>query len=458
MTPISLQDIAAVTHGELHLANQDANSQIYSVSTDSRKIGENGLFIALKGERFDAHDFVATAIESGAKALIVTRKLAVDCPQVIVADTRIALGELAAWNRQQSKAKIVALTGSSGKTSVKEMTATILAACGSTLYTAGNLNNDIGVPLTLLRLTEQHQFAVVELGANHKGEIAYTTAMTQPQTALVNNLYSAHLEGFGSLQGVADAKGEIFQGLANEGTAIINLDSNDWQNWQHLLNPRQTIWRFAISNQPEADFYPTAIQTHPLTTDFLMHTPAGDIEITLPLPGKHNISNALASAALALSVGATLEDIKRGLSLLHAVPGRLYPIKLAEGKHLFDDTYNANTGSMIAAINVLSQMPGYRVLVVGDMGELGKDAEQCHRQVGQAAQQNGIDAVFSVGNLSQFISEESSCGQHFAFKADLVTALVPLLKQHSIISVLIKGSRSSAMEDIVNALKEKVEC
>ncbi|WP_275074746.1 UDP-N-acetylmuramoyl-tripeptide--D-alanyl-D-alanine ligase [Providencia rettgeri] len=454
MISLTLAQLAKITSGQIESA---PNSELVleNVSTDSRKISEKCLFIALKGERFDAHDFAEQVVADGAKALLVDRKLTVNYPQVVVDDTRIAMGQLAAWVRQQVSARIVGLTGSSGKTSVKEMTASILAKRGKTLYTAGNLNNDIGVPLTLFRLTPEHDFAVIEMGANHPNEIAYTTNIVKPETALVNNLFGAHLAGFGSPEGVAKAKGEIYQGIPEEGTAIVNLDSYS-EKWQ--FQPRQTVWYYSLTQQPKADFYPTDIQINQLTTDFVLHTPVGRVDITLPLPGVHNIANVLAASALAISVGASLEDIKNGLANTKAVPGRLFPVRLAEHKVVLDDTYNANDGSMIAAIHVLEKMPGYRVLVVGDMGELGDYAKECHQRVGLAAKQAGLDKVFSVGQLSELISEFSECGEHFTVKSDLLTRLIPLAQQNDVVSILVKGSRSSEMEDVVNALKECFEC
>ncbi len=457
MIPFSLADIAQLTAGELILSGHAASERIESVTTDSRTIGERALFIALAGERFDAHDFIADVAAKGVAAVMVNRRMDVNCPQIIVNDTRLALGAVAKGNRDRSQAKVVALTGSSGKTSVKEMTAAILQQAGETLFTAGNFNNDIGVPLTLLRLTEKHQFAVIELGANHTGEIAYTAAMTHPQTALVNNLFAAHIGEFGSAEAIAQAKGEIFTGLTDEGTAIINLESNDVTHWQAHLTPRQTRWSFSVDPHPQADFYAADVVMNPLTTDFILHTPAGSTAVTLPLPGRHNIANALAAAALALSAGATLADIRSGLAQTSAVPGRLYPVELAPGKLVIDDTYNANDGSMIAAIRVLAQLPGYRVLVAGDIGEQGGYAEESHRRVGQAARDAGLDAVFTAGQFSHFISDECQ-GHHFADKTTLIAALAPLVAQHSSISILVKGSRSSAMEEVVHALQENVPC
>ncbi|CCG88296.1 UDP-N-acetylmuramoyl-tripeptide--D-alanyl-D-alanine ligase [Erwinia piriflorinigrans] len=452
MISVTLQHIAQLTGGTLH----GSDGAIGEVTTDTRKATAGSLFIALKGERFDAHDFVVDAITAGCSGLLVSKRLPVDVSQVVVADTRIALGQLAAWVRQQSDARIVALTGSSGKTSVKEMTAAILRECGETLYTAGNLNNDIGVPLTLLRLNPQHQYAVIELGANHQGEIAYTTDLVRPETALVNNLAAAHLEGFGSLAGVAKAKGEIFSGLPLNGTAIINGESNDWPHWQQALHGK-TVWRFS-PEQSDSDFYASDVTISAQGTQFTLHSPQGDVDVTLPLPGRHNIANALAASALALSVGAPLSAVRKGLSTLKAVPGRLFPLALSADKLLLDDSYNANVGSMTAAAQVLAEMPGYRVMIVGDMAEMGAEAVECHRQVGKAIRHAAIDKVLSTGSLSHEISDASGVGEHFADKAALGARALALLAQHQHITLLVKGSRSASMEQVVQILQEKGAC
>lgn len=460
MIPISLKHLATVTQGALQQINdrQAASLWLNAVTTNSRQRPIDGLFIALKGEHFDGHHFAKEATEAGASALLVERPLHIHCPQVVVEDTRLAMGKLAAWVRSHSKAKVIGLTGSSGKTSVKEMVAAILSQCGETLFTEGNLNNDIGVPLTLFRLTAEHQYAVIEMGANHIGEIAYTTNMVRPDSVLVNNLFAAHLEGFGSLAGVAIAKGEIFQGLAEQGTAVINLASHDWKNWQSYFKQQQTIWRFSLTKQQQADFYAENITTKSTGSEFELHTPTGVISIFLPLPGTHNIANALAASALAMSVGATLKQVSLGLAHVRPVTGRLYPIHLAPGKLILDDTYNANTGSMIAAADFLSQMPGYRILVVGDMGELGDKTEKCHQEVGEATRQMKLDRVLSVGQQSVIISQHSGCGEHFATKKELIAKLIPLIKEHETVSVLVKGSRSTAMEEVVHALQECFLC
>jgi len=452
MIPVSLKTLAEITGGTLHGSDLTLND----VTTDTRKVTAGSLFVALVGERFDAHDFAGEAIANGAQALLVSKHLPVAVPQVVVEDTRIAFGRLGAWVRQQSTARVVALTGSSGKTSVKEMTAAILRQCGETLYTAGNLNNDYGVPMTLLRLTAEHQYAVIELGANHQGEIAYTTDLVKPESALVNNLAAAHLEGFGSLAGVAKAKGEIFQGLPAHGIAILNEESNDWPNWQTTLQDK-TVWRFS-PQAAEYDFSARDIRIAQDGTHFVMNTPRGTAEIVLPLPGRHNIANALAAAALALSVDAPLSAVQQGLKNLQSVPGRLFPVRLSAHQLLLDDSYNANVGSMTAAVQVLSEMPGYRVLVAGDMAELGEETEKCHREIGEAAREAGIDRVLTCGKFSHFISENSGAGEHFSDKTALTERLRELLSEHSEITVLIKGSRSAAMEQVVQSLKEKGTC
>lgn len=452
MISVTLSQLSGILHGELH----GADATIEAVTTDTRKLTSGCLFVALKGERFDAHDFADKAKEGGAGALLVSRKLDIDLPQLVVKDTRLAFGELAAWVRQQVPVRVVALTGSSGKTSVKEMTAAILSECGNTLYTAGNLNNDIGVPMTLLRLTNEHQYAVIELGANHQGEIAWTVSLTRPEAALVNNLAAAHLEGFGSLAGVAKAKGEIYTGLPANGIAIMNGDNNDWLNWQNIIGDRK-VWRFS-PNAANSDFTATNIHVTSHGTEFTLQTPTGGIDVTLPLPGRHNIANALAATALAMAVGAPHDAVKKGLANLKAVPGRLFPVQLGDNQLLLDDSYNANVGSMTAAAHVLAEMPGYRVMVVGDMAELGDESEACHIQVGETAKAVGIDRVLSVGKLSKAISDASGVGEHFDDKAAMIARLEALIAEKQIITILVKGSRSAAMEEVARALQEKRAC
>lgn len=457
MIPFNLNAIAPVLS-----AKQVGDDRIIlSIITDSRALSadKNSLFVALKGEQFDAHDFAEQAVLAGAVALLVNRRLQLDVPQLIVADTHRALGQLSAWTRQQVSARVVALTGSSGKTSVKEMTAAILRQCGSVLATDRNFNNNIGVPLTLLHLTPEHDFAVIELGANHFGEIAWTTDLVRPESALVNNLSASHLDGFGSLSGVAQAKGEIFAGLPANGRGIINADSHDWPHWQQVLG-QKAIWRFAIHHVDGVDFFASDIVSNQQGISFTLHSPQGECSVRLPLLGQHNIANALAASALSLSVGADLPAISAGLEELKTMPGpgRLSSITLGYGKLLLDDSYNANVGSMIAAVQVLASIPGYRVMVVGDMSDLGDEAVECHQKVGEAIALAGIDKVLSVGNLSHLIGKASGRGEHFQDKAALTTRLSQLLSEQTVMTILVKGSRSAAMEQVVHELKEKAPC
>ena len=397
MISVTLSQLTDILNGEL----QGADITLDAVTTDTRKLTPGCLFVALKGERFDAHDFADQAKAGGAGALLVSRPLDIDLPQLIVKDTRLAFGELAAWVRQQVPARVVALTGSSGKTSVKEMTAAILSQCGNTLYTAGNLNNDIGVPMTLLRLTPEYDYAVIELGANHQGEIAWTVSLTRPEAALVNNLAAAHLEGFGSLAGVAKAKGEIFSGLPENGIAIMNADNNDWLNWQSVIGSRK-VWCFS-PNAANSDFTATNIHVTSHGTEFTLQTPTGSVDVLLPLPGRHNIANALAAAALSMSVGATLDAIKAGLANLKAVPGRLFPIQLAENQLLLDDSYNANIDSMTAALAVLPALAGdrRRVVVISEMLELGESSAADHARTGELAARAGAAMLIGIGSTQE---------------------------------------------------------
>ena len=451
MIPLVIKQIATIVNGTSYYI-PDEELTIREICTDSRKITDQSLFIALVGEKFDGHLFAKQAIDDGAIAVIVNRKIDNDIPQIVVNDTYIALGQLAEFVRDQSSAKFVALTGSSGKTSVKEMTANILQQCGETLYTQGNFNNDIGVPLTLLRLKKQDQFAVVELGANHIGEIAYTTCLVKPNSALINNIALAHIEGFGSLDGVATAKGEIFEGLADNGIAIINLESCSDKWLKNLKN--KTVWTFSTADS-SADFYASNIKMMDQTV-FTLHTPIGESEISLPLVGEHNISNAIAASALAISVGASLTQVKNGLAASKPVKGRLYPVRLNQTQLIWDDCYNANVGSMSAAIHVLATQPGYKVLVVGDMAELGNDANIYHQQIGELAKQQNIDCVVSVGQLSELISQFSGVGHHFIDKQSAVDYLLNLLRLHPTLTMLVKGSRSAKMEDLIVEIQTKI--
>ncbi|HHF3794969.1 TPA: UDP-N-acetylmuramoyl-tripeptide--D-alanyl-D-alanine ligase [Haemophilus influenzae] len=438
----------------------DENVQVEEINTDTRKSVSNSLFFALKGEKFDAHQYLDQAVSQGALALVVQQEnSSISVPQLVVKDTRIALGELAKWLREKINPRTVAMTGSSGKTTVKEMTASILqhtaADSEAVLFTNGNFNNDIGVPLTLLRLTEKHRFAVIELGANHQNEINYTTKLVQPNAALINNIAPAHLEGFGSLAGVVQAKGEIYRGLTKNGVAIINAEHNHLDIWQ------KEISNHAIQYFNGKDYSVKNVQGNEQGSTFTLVSPQGEIDISLPYLGEHNIKNALAATALAMNVGAKLADVKAGLEQRSQVKGRLFPIQVTPNLLLLDDTYNANKDSLCAAIDVLKSYDAFLILCVADMKELGENSLAIHREVGQYINLVNLDLVCSYGNESAVISE-AVLGKHFTDKTEMVDFLVPLienqLQQNKKVVVLGKGSRSMKMEDVIYSLKDKIKC
>lgn len=440
-----LSEIKRPLDGEL----QNGDAEFYQVSIDSRTIKPGELFFALTGPNFDGHDFITMAQEKGAAAAVVSRSIKAGIPVLQVADTRIALGKLAALHRQKFPIPLIALTGSCGKTTVKEMLRSILQEKGEVLASQGTLNNDYGVPLTLLKLTAAHQFAVIEMGANHAGEIAYLTALAKPRVALINNVAPAHLAGFGDIAGVARAKGEIFQGLSAEGIAIINADDAFADYWSNQLGDKK-ILRFGKSHN--ADF--TARDWHADANycfSFTLCSPSGEIAITLPLPGEHQINNALAAAAATTAIGVSLATIKAGLEKTHPVTGRLLLRQGINNTHIFDDSYNANPGSVAAALQVLAQRPGQRVFVMGEMRELGEHEAEYHADIGQLAKKLGIHYLYAYGDLTRFAAAAFGTGSyHFASQADLIKALQQILQPE--MTVLVKGSLSTQMKNVVVAL------
>ncbi|WP_438862303.1 UDP-N-acetylmuramoyl-tripeptide--D-alanyl-D-alanine ligase [Neptunicella sp.] len=450
MISVSLKWVADQLQGEL--CGEDKT--IKGVSTDTRTIEPNDLFIALTGPNFNGHKFIQVAEQQGAAALVVSEPVESILPQIKVSDTRIALGRLGAAVKAKVAPKTIAITGSSGKTTVKEMVASILERKGNVLATKGNFNNDIGVPLTLLRLKKKHQYAVIELGANHLGEIAYTTELVKPDVATVLNAAAAHLQGFGSLLGVARAKSEIFNGLGSNGIAVVNADSQFHDFWVGKLNHLKHIQRFSL--RPGFDFSARNAQ---LQVDgcasFEMQTPQGTAFINLVTPGMHNVANALTAAALTMAVGATLEEVQLGLENMQQVKGRLNIKSLTNQVRLIDDTYNANVSSVKAAIDLLANYDGRRILILGDMGELGERARFYHEQVGEYAKQHGLDNLYTIGVLSQHASTVfNGNGCHFSNIESLVAHLEQqVIGEHQNITILVKGSRSAKMECVVEAIE-----
>lgn len=414
-----------------------------AVSTDSRHIKPGELFVALKGEQFDGHDFIEQAKFNGAVA-VLSEKPTAALPYLQVSDTQLALGKVAAAWLRELNLPVAAVTGSNGKTTVKEMIACILREKFNVHWSQGNLNNQYGLPLTLLKLKPEHECVVLEMGANHPGEIAYLTKLAPPKVALINNVFPAHTEGFGSIDGVARSKAEIYQGLREDGIALVNVDDKYADYWHQLIGNKSII-TFGLSEQ--ADVRGKLLSP----SEFELITPKGSIMIKLQLLGEHNIRNAVAASAVAYAWQLPLTSIKAGLEKMQPVKGRLVSCEGRHGNLVIDDTYNANPGSVAAAIKVLASYPGTRILVLGDMRELGDEAANYHREVGQIAAQNGIDYLFACGDLSQYaVAEMPNTGYHFASQEALVVELNKKLTPQTV--VLVKGSRGMKMENVVKEL------
>ncbi len=442
-----LSEIAQVVSGELIGLDADVGS----FSTDTRTLAAGDVFIALSGPNFDANALLLQAADRGAIAAIVSRMdPAAGIPQIIVSDCHQALGQVAAaWRARFPELVRVAMTGSAGKTSTKEMTARIFEQQGETLATVGNLNNDIGVPLTLLRLRDKHQFGVFELGANHAGEIAYTSGLVRPQAAVIVNVGTAHLEGFGSREGIARAKGEIYDGLADDGVAVVNLDDDFADLWLQQLQGRRVL---TFSERGDADVRASDIACGDMPQyGFTLHIGTQSLPVRLQLLGRHQIMNALAAASLAHACGVSLARIREGLEKTRPFAGRTVLHALGAGRHLIDDTYNANPSSMKAAIDLLAALPGRKVLVLGDMGELGDATASGHLEVGEYANMKHIDAVYATGQHgAEYAAGFGPQTQLFPDHQALLRALEAELQ--GVVTILVKGSRSARMERVVQGL------
>ena len=443
-----------------HGAHFTALARFERVGTDSRALAPGQLFVALRGERFDGHDFVAAAAQAGAAAAMVDSAWAAAhadaaLPLLVVDDTRLALGTLAAAWRARFAVPLIGVTGSNGKTTVKEMCAAILRAQArrdgfgeeSVLATRGNLNNDIGLPLTLLELRDFHRAAVIEMGMNHPGEIAYLARIARPTVALVTNAQRAHLEGMGSIDMIAREKGSVFEELVSPGVAVFRSD-DEWSDlWREQSTGHATM-TFALDHPADVTGH---YQAHGLDNHLTITVHGETIEVALALPGVHNARNALGAAAAALAAGVSLEAVGRGLNAFRGVKGRLQRRAGAGGAMLLDDTYNANPDSVRAGIDVLASTVGKKILVLGDMGEIGDMAGQFHDEVGGYAKSQGIDLLFALGESSALAAYNFGIGgRHFKKIEDLVPALLPEMTADAI--VLIKGSRFMRMERVVEAV------
>ena len=446
----------------LHARLVGVDAEFNSLSTDSRQLRSGELFVALRGDHFDGHDFARAAVDRGACAMVVEREIeTANVPQLIVADSTKALGIIGALKRRQFHGTLVTVTGSSGKTSVKGLLREIFAVAGTVVATPGNFNNHIGVPISLMNLVDQ-QYAVIEIGTNHPGEIASLIKLAQPNIALVNNVSAAHIAGFGSLAAIAREKGDIYSTLTERDTAVINLDDQFAPQFIESTNHCRQI---GFSLKGQGGSIPT-VNAQQIDFDsagrasFELHYGNDSARVRLLLPGLHNVANALAASACAVAASVALQDIARGLENFTGEKGRMQIFSGPRNCTLIDDTYNANPGSVRAAIDYLSGRPGTRILALGDLGELGEAGPQIHRDIGVYAVEKNVSALWTHGPLSAHASEAFGVdGVNFPSKAALVEALLTRLDANSVI--LIKGSRSTRMEEVVQRVldaKEISEC
>ena len=442
----TLSFAAAAMQGQLHGADRSFDG----ISTDTRSIAEGELFIALSGPNFDGNKFVSHASSKGAAGAVVASLVQEEIAQIEVADTRLALGQLAAAWRDAHEITVIGVTGSNGKTTLKELIAACLSSVAPTLATEGNLNNDIGMPLMMSRIDASHEYAVLEMGANHAGEIAYLTGLARPEIVVITNAAAAHLEGFGSIEGVAHAKAEILQGEPRPGIAVLNADDEYYPYWLSLVEGVDVL---SFGCDDNADIRADQIETAAGNTHFTMHLLDQSIELTLPLPGEHNVRNACAAAAVAIALDVPAETIKEALESVNPVSGRLTPLRGLNGATLYDDSYTANPLSVIAAAEFVASLPGQNWMVLGDMFELGDDAARMHADVGAAIRDAGVDRLFAVGEMSQHATVS------FGTEATWYDTLDALLGDVSSelgadVNVLVKGSRGMRMERVVDALRE----
>lgn len=444
MIKLRLSELAAA----LDCAAPDHDVNVEHIVTDSRKVHYGSLFAALPGSQVDGHDYCASAVNLGAVALLVSRKLDLEIPQLLVPDVLQALGTLARLIRDRVNPVVIGITGSNGKTSVKEMVASILSVENEVLASQGNYNNELGLPLSLFELNRRHQFAVLEMGASKAGDIKYLADIARPDVGLVTNIGPAHLLGFGDEEGVALAKGEIFASLPRSGWAIMNGDEPWLERWQGINSAENTM---TFGQQACHDIYPEWQEGKSLII-----TPKGSFEVVLALPGEHNLVNAAAATAVALALNISLDNIRLGLESMRPVPGRLNLLHAAAGWTVIDDTYNANPASLYSALQVLARMQGTSWLVLGDMKELGDNSGKLHAEVGDAARLLGVSRIFATGEMSQYtVDAFGADASHFLDRDSLIESLLDQLRPG--INCLIKGSRSMGMEAVVEAIMREQE-
>lgn len=442
----TLSRAAESMRGTLHGTDRD----FAGVSTDTRSIGEGQLFFALQGPNFDGRDYLNVAQDNGAAGAVVARTTSDDIAQIKVDDAKLALGRFGSAWRNEHDVTVVGVTGSNGKTTLKELIAACLAPLAPTLATHGNLNNDIGVPLMLARINDTHRYAVIEMGANAGGEIGYLTSLANPDVVVITNAGAAHLEGFGSIEGVARAKGEILQNEKRPRVAVLNADDDYFAYWSSLVDD---VDRISFGFRETADVRASDVHSDASKTRFTLHVGGDSVAVALPLVGIHNVRNACAAAAVALALDIGIDAIRAGLESVSPVGGRLQPVRGLQGATLFDDSYNANPLSVIAAADFLAALAGESWLVLGDMKELGDDAAELHREVGEAARASGVDRLFAYGDLAACAAE--GFGKNARWFATLELLVDELCTgMSSGINVLVKGSRSMRMERVIDALRE----
>lgn len=445
---LSLAEIGAALGAAVPAGSGDVRAS--GISTDSRSVQSGDLFVALRGERFDAHDHVPEAQSRGAVALVCSRPITATVPVLLVADTERALGAIAGLHRSLFNGVVVALTGSAGKTTTKEMIAAVLATAGPVLATRGNLNNEIGVPLTLFRLEQGHRYAVIEMGAGKPGDIAYLAGIAKPRVALLTNALPAHLERLGSLEEVARTKGAIYEALPPDGIAILNADDSFSDYWAGLAGERR-ILHVSARGAAAADVRAVDVHLAEGCARFRLELPGDTADVHLSLPGVQQVANALAAAAVGHALGLHAKVIAAALAAVEAPAGRMQRCTGDGGALLLDDTYNANPGSVRAAIDTLASFPGLRVLALGNMAELGADAAALHRATGHHAHERGIERLLAVGPHAADVAAGFGAGAEvYSSREDLILALQACDAPGSVI--LVKGSRSAAMETVVAAL------
>ena len=435
-----LSEIASITGGQLH----GDDVLVEGLSTDTRNLNAGELFVALVGDLYDPHELIEKEKAVNAGAILVQRKVNVVTPQVIVENTYQALQDLAIAWRKRFSLPVVGITGSNGKTSVKELIKEILSTQGNVLATVGNLNNHIGVPITLCKLNDQHQFAVIEMGANHAGEIANLAKIAQPNIGVITNIGPAHLEGFGSIEGVARAKAELYANLSPNGVAVVNVDDAFKDSWANEIGSRKRI-SFGVENSAD-------VSGNAIAEDLIeIVTPMGELQVKPQQTGAHALLNILAATTVGLAIGVDLDDIKIGIENTQAVKGRLMRVEGLSGSCILDDTYNANPASLAAALDVQAKEPGEHWLVLGDMGELGNESEFMHQKAGEIAKQFGVTRLFAYGPLTKHsVKAFGSGAKHFSNHAEIVAALQKEITKE--ICVLVKGSRAMQLEKIVASI------